>query len=638
MREADISYRVPGTFEEQRFEKLHNVVFDSPEQASKIVAKEIADLIKKKNSIGKKCVLGLSTGSSPISVYKELIRLYKNDGLTFRNVITFNLDEYCDIEKNDLNSYHFYMYENLFNKIDILDQNINIPKSNLDKKSMRSYCAKYEKKIIDLGGIDLQLLGIGRTGHIGFNEPGSHINSQTRFVSLDHITRSDAARAFNGIENVPERAITMGIKTILDAKRILLLAWGINKSEIVQKTIEGEVSSILPATYLQNHNNSTIIIDYEAASFLTRINTPWLIKSCEWDEPLKTKAISWLCKKTNKSILKLTEEDYNRNGMSELLAIEGNYYNLNIKMFNHFQNKITGWPGGKPNSDDSKRPERSKPSKKKCLIFSPHPDDDVISMGGTFDRLVTQGHEVHVAYQTSGNLAVSDQDALKHIEVISDLKEDTQKIYNQLKKEITNKDSSSIDSHQLRQLKGFISKRESLAATRYIGIPDKNVHFLNLPFYETGMARKLSPTDSDRKILISLIEKIKPHQIYAAGDLADPHGTHRICLNLIYDALEELKSKPFMKNCWVWLYRGAWQEWEVHEIDMAVPMSPEQVLKKRKSIFMHQSQKDEAMFVGDDTREFWIRAEERNKNSAEIYKKMGLADYQAMEFFKRLFF
>ena len=638
MKKDDISYRVPGTFEEQRFEKLHNVVFNSPEQASKIVAAEIAALIKEKNSKAEKCVLGLSTGSSPISVYKELVRLHKNEGLTFRNVVTFNLDEYSDINKDDINSYHFYMHENLFNKIDILDQNINIPKSNLNKKSMRSYCAKYEKKIIDLGGIDLQLLGIGRTGHIGFNEPGSHINSQTRFVSLDHITRSDAARAFNGIENVPETAITMGIKTILDAKRILLLAWGINKSEIIQKTIEGEVSSILPATYLQNHNNSSIIIDNEAASFMTRINTPWLIKSCEWDESLKLKAISWLCKKTNKSILKLTEEDYNRNGMSELLAIEGNYYDLNIKMFNHFQNKITGWPGGKPNSDDSKRPERSEPSKKKCLIFSPHPDDDVISMGGTFDRLVTQGHEVHVAYQTSGNLAVSDDDALKFIEVISDLKEDLQNKYNQLKKEIISKDASSIDSPQLRQLKGFIRKRESLAATRFIGIPDKNVHFLNLPFYETGMARKLSPTDSDRKILNSLIEKIKPHQIYAAGDLADPHGTHRICLNLIYDSLEELKSKPFMKNCWVWLYRGAWQEWEVHEIDMAVPMSPEQVLKKRKSIFMHQSQKDGAMFVGDDTREFWIRAEDRNKKSAEIYKKMGLADYQAMEFFKRYFF
>ena len=638
MKKDDISYRVPGTFEEQRFEKLHNVVFNSPEQASKIVAAEIAALIKEKNSKAEKCVLGLSTGSSPISVYKELVRLHKNEGLTFRNVVTFNLDEYSDINKDDINSYHFYMYENLFNKIDILEGNINIPKSNLNKKSIRSYCTKYEKKIIDLGGIDLQLLGIGRTGHIGFNEPGSHINSQTRFVSLDHITRSDAARAFNGIENVPETAITMGIKTILDAKRILLLAWGINKSEIIQKTIEGEVSSILPATYLQNHNNSSIIIDKEAASFMTRINTPWLIKSCEWDKPLKLKAISWLCKKTNKSILKLTEEDYNRNGMSELLAIEGNYYDLNIKMFNHFQNKITGWPGGKPNSDDSKRPERSEPSKKNCLIFSPHPDDDVISMGGTFDRLVTQGHEVHVAYQTSGNLAVSDEDALKFIEVISDLKEDTQKKYNQLKKEIINKDSSSIDSPQLRQLKGFIRKRESLAATRFIGIPDKNVHFLNLPFYETGMARKLSPTDSDRKILNSLIEKIKPHQIYAAGDLADPHGTHRICLNLIYDSLEELKSKPFMKNCWVWLYRGAWQEWEVHEIDMAVPMSPEQVLKKRKSIFMHQSQKDGAMFVGDDTREFWIRAEDRNKKSAEIYKKMGLADYQAMEFFKRYFF
>ena len=638
MKKDDISYRVPGTFEEQRFEKLHNVVFNSPEQASKIVAAEIAALIKEKNSKAEKCVLGLSTGSSPISVYKELVRLHKNEGLTFRNVVTFNLDEYSDINKDDINSYHFYMHENLFNKIDILEENINIPKSNLNKKSMRSYCAKYEKKIIDLGGIDLQLLGIGRTGHIGFNEPGSHINSQTRFVSLDHITRSDAARAFNGIENVPETAITMGIKTILYAKRILLLAWGINKSEIIQKTIEGEVSSILPATYLQNHNNSSIIIDKEAASFMTRINTPWLIKSCEWDKSLKLKAISWLCKKTNKSILKLTEEDYNRNGMSELLAIEGNYYDLNIKMFNHFQNKITGWPGGKPNSDDSKRPERSEPSKKNCLIFSPHPDDDVISMGGTFDRLVTQGHEVHVAYQTSGNLAVSDEDALKFIEVISDLKEDTQKKYNQLKKEIINKDSSSIDSPQLRQLKGFIRKRESLAATRFIGIPDKNVHFLNLPFYETGMARKLSPTDSDRKILNSLIEKIKPHQIYAAGDLADPHGTHRICLNLIYDSIEELKSKSFMKNCWVWLYRGAWQEWEVHEIDMAVPMSPEQVLKKRKSIFMHQSQKDGAMFVGDDTREFWIRAEDRNKKSAEIYKKMGLADYQAMEFFKRYFF
>ena len=335
MKKDDISYRVPGTFEEQRFEKLHNVVFNSPEQASKIVAAEIAALIKEKNSNAEKCVLGLSTGSSPISVYKELVRLHKNEGLTFRNGVTFNLDEYSDINKDDINSYHFYMYENLFNKIDILEENINIPKSNLNKKSMRSYCAKYEKKIIDLGGIDLQLLGIGQTGHIGFNEPGSHINSQTRFVSLNHITRSDAARAFNGIENVPETAITMGIKTILDAKRILLLAWGINKSEIIQKTIEGEVSSILPATYLQNHNNSSIIIDNEAASFMTRINTPWLIKSCEWDEPLKLKAISWLCKKTNKSILKLTEEDYNRNGMSELLAIEGNYYDLNIKMFNY---------------------------------------------------------------------------------------------------------------------------------------------------------------------------------------------------------------------------------------------------------------------------------------------------------------
>ena len=317
MKDIDISYRIPGTFEEQRFEKLHNIVFDSPEVASRVVAREIGDLIKNKSLIGEKCVLGLSTGSSPISVYKELVRLHENDGLTFKNVVSFNLDEYFDVKKSDLNSYHFYMYENLFNKIDIPKQNVNIPDSNLDRKSMRTYCSKYEKKIADMGGIDLQLLGIGRTGHIGFNEPGSHVNSQTRFVNLDHRTRSDAAKTFKGIENVPQKAITMGIKTILNAKRIILLAWGINKSEIIQKTIEGEVSSILPATYLQNHNNSSIIIDYEAASFLTRINTPWLIRSCEWDEPLKLKAISWLCKKTNKSILKLTEEDYNRNGMSE---------------------------------------------------------------------------------------------------------------------------------------------------------------------------------------------------------------------------------------------------------------------------------------------------------------------------------
>ena len=638
MKKENILYQFPGAFEEHRFEKLHNVTFDSPFSGSAAVADEIAALIQEKQSEGKPCVLGLATGSSPISVYKHLIKLHQEKGLSFKNVITFNLDEYYGLQPSDINSYYLFMHENLFDHIDIPSENINIPDGTLAPKKVRDYCKAYEKKIADLGGLDFQLLGIGRTGHVGFNEPGSNINSQTRLVTLDHLTRYDAAGAFQGIDNVPSKAITMGIKTILSAKRIVLLAWGINKSEIILKAVEGILTANIPTTYLQKHENTTLVLDHQAASGLTRIKTPWITGNCDWsDLSNQCKAVYWLCEKTNKSILKLTEEDYNQNGMSELLNREGNYYDLNIKMFNRLQNTITGWPAGKPNADDSKRPERSQPEKKRSIIFSPHPDDDVISMGGTFDRLVTQGHEVHVAYQTSGNIAVSNDEALKYIEVITDIIEDPS-VYDDLKEELLHKEKNTIDSLALRTLKGTIRKRESLAATRYVGIPDDQVHFLNLPFYESGKVQKNPPSQEDIDITNELISSVKPHQIYAAGDLADPHGTHRICLNILFDSIDQLKSDSFMKDCWVWLYRGAWQEFEVHEIEMAVPMSPDQVLRKRKAIFYHQSQKDSVMFQGSDDREFWVRAEDRNRTSAKRYRDLGLSDYQAMELFQRYHF
>jgi len=638
MKKENILYQFPGAFEEHRFEKLHNVTFDSPFSGSAAVADEIAALIQEKQSEGKPCVLGLATGSSPISVYKHLIKLHQEKGLSFKNVITFNLDEYYGLQPSDINSYYLFMHENLFDHIDIPSENINIPDGTLAPKKVRDYCKAYEKKIADLGGLDFQLLGIGRTGHVGFNEPGSNINSQTRLVTLDHLTRYDAAGAFQGIDNVPSKAITMGIKTILSAKRIVLLAWGINKSEIILKAVEGILTANIPTTYLQKHENTTLVLDHQAASGLTRIKTPWITGNCDWsDLSNQCKAVYWLCEKTNKSILKLTEEDYNQNGMSELLNREGNYYDLNIKMFNRLQNTITGWPAGKPNADDSKRPERSQPEKKRSIIFSPHPDDDVISMGGTFDRLVTQGHEVHVAYQTSGNIAVSNDEALKYIEVITDIIEDPS-VYDDLKEELLHKEKNTIDSLALRTLKGTIRKRESLAATRYVGIPDDQVHFLNLPFYESGKVQKNPPSQEDIDITNELISSVKPHQIYAAGDLADPHGTHRICLNILFDSIDQLKSDSFMKECWVWLYRGAWQEFEVHEIEMAVPMSPDQVLRKRKAIFYHQSQKDSVMFQGSDDREFWVRAEDRNRTSAKRYRDLGLSDYQAMELFQRYHF
>ena len=627
-----------GKYEDTRYEKIHNITYNSSQAASVLVAQEIAQLIKAKQQEETFCVLGLATGSSPIKVYEELVRMHKKEGLSFYNVITFNLDEYYGMDKNNIQSYFYFMHEHLFNHIDIPPENINIPDGNIAPDKLQQYCIDYEMKIKKLGGLDFQLLGIGRTGHIGFNEPGSHLNSETRLITLDHITRVDAASSFFGIENVPRKAITMGIGTVKNAKRIVLLAWGVNKNHIIKKTIEGTVSSYVPASYLQDHNNTTFILDQEAAANLTRIKTPWLVTSCDWDIKLKLKAVVWLSNLLKKPILKLTDKDYNNNGMSELLMQEGTAYDLNIKMFNKLQNTITGWPGGKPNADDTKRPERAEPSKKRVLILSPHPDDDVISMGGTFDRLIKQGHEVHVAYQTSGNIAVSDEEALKFAEVSMEINVDSKKVKDIIKFIKNKKRNESIDSLEVRHLKGTIRKRESLAATRYLGLLDENVHFLNLPFYETGTIKKGNLKDEDITIMTSLIERIKPHQIYAAGDLADPHGTHKVCLDALFKALKVLKKEKYMNECWVWLYRGAWHEWELYEIEMAVPLSPDQILRKRHSIFFHQSQKDGVMFQGDDAREFWVRVEDRNRLTAKKYNDFGLADYAAIEAFKRYYF
>jgi len=637
LENKSLLYSPAGQFEETRFEKIHNVIVENSNHGSILAAQEIATLIRKKEKENKPCVLGLATGSSPIVVYDELIRMHKEEGLSFANVITFNLDEYYPMDKKNIQSYHYFMHENLFNHIDILPENIHIPDGTISDNALNQYCIDYENKIESAGGLDFQLLGIGRTGHIGFNEPGSHFNSGTRSITLDYITRVDASTAFLGIDNVPRKAITMGIGTIRKAKRIVLLAWGTNKARVVKKTIEGEISADVPATYLQKHDNTTFVLDTEASSEITRVKTPWLVTSCSWEDNLKRRAVVWLSQLLNKSILKLTDKDYNNNGMSGLLVEEGTAYDLNIKMFNHLQHTITGWPGGKPNADDTKRPERAKPAKKRVIIFSPHPDDDVISMGGTFDRLVEQGHDVHVAYQTSGNIAVSDEEALKYAEVSNKINGGSAEI-RKIIKSIQAKEENSVDTKEVRKLKGLIRRSECFAATRYLDLPDSNVHFLDLPFYETGTIIKNKLSNDDVDIMCSLIENIKPHQIYSAGDLADPHGTHRVCLDALFIALEKLKPNKFMDDCFVWLYRGAWHEWETYEIDMAVPMSPDQVLKKRHAIFYHQSQKDGVMFQGDDSREFWVRVEDRNKLTAQKYNDLGLADYAAIEAFKRYYF
>jgi glucosamine-6-phosphate deaminase len=570
------------------FEKLPVSIYESSMEASKAVASEIAALIKSKQRKGEKAVLGLATGATPKKVYTELVRMHKEQGLSFHNVVAFNLDEYYPLQPEALQSYRRFMEENLFNHIDIDLNNCFIPNGATPSAMIKLHCEEYEKLIESYGGIDFQLLGIGRNGHIGFNEPGSHHNSVTRLITLDNITRLDSAYEFGSLANVPRKAMTMGVSTVLKAKRIVLLAWGERKAGIIKQAVEGPVSEFVPASYLQGHHNTEFILDANAAAELTRKKTPWLTDEVKWEKGMIKKAVTHLALSLHKPILKLTNNDYNENGLSSLLALYGQAYDINVEVFNQLQGTITGWPGGKPGADDTNRPERAHPAQKRVLIFSPHPDDDIISMGGTFQRLVDQGHEVHVAYQTSGNIAVADDEAFRFIEFVKEYnyhfgidKHGPDHIYKEALSFLQTKKNGEKDSDALRQVKGMIRRGEARNTCRFVGIPEQQIHFLNLPFYETGLVEKKPIGEPDFKIITNLIEHIQPHQIYAASDLADPHGTHKVCLDGVLEAVKRLKTKPFMKDCWLWLYKGAWAEWDIDLIEMAVPMSPDQVLKKK---------------------------------------------------------
>jgi glucosamine-6-phosphate deaminase len=627
------------------FEQIAVDIYPTAKDGSKAVAQEIAALIKERQGTNKPVVLGLATGSTPKYLYAELVRLHKEEGLSFKNVITFNLDEYYPIEADALQSYNRFMKEQLFNHIDISAENCHVPDGTLPKEKVKEYAAEYERRIEAAGGIDLQILGIGTNGHIGFNEPGSTLTSHTRLVTLDNATRQANAFEFANMSQVPRLAITMGLSTIFKAKRIILLAWGTHKAKIVRRSVEGHSTDQVPASLLQQHPDCKFVIDEQAAEELTRFKEPWLTGDCEWTPKLRRKAVTNLALKLNKPILMLTDRDYNENGLNDLIVQYGSAYELNIEEFNGIRDTITGWPGGKPGAQLPNHPERSEPLHKRVLIFSPHPDDDIISMGGTFIRLHEQGHDVHVAYQTSGNIAVTDEFVLRFIdfavgfEGMFDIdRSKSSQILEDAKAFLRVKKPSQKDTPEIRAIKGLIRRGEAKATCRYVGIPETNIHYQNLPFYETGTIEKKPMGEEDIQMTVDLLREVKPQQIYCAGDLADPHGTHKVCLDIIFAALERLKHEDFMKDCWVWLYKGAWQEWNIHEIEMAVPMSPDQVLQKRLGIFIHQSQKDVVPFQGTDLREFWERAEDRNANTANLYDQLGLQKYAAMEAFVRYHF
>ena len=639
-------YRPENAFERSvltRLEKIPADIYESAEEGANHIACEIAQLIRDKQKAGRFCVLALPGGNSPRNVYSALIRMHKEEGLSFRNVIIFNLYEYYPLTADAINSNLNALKEMFLDHVDIDKQNIFSPDGTIPKDTIFEYCRLYEQRIESFGGLDAVLLGIGRVGNIGFNEPGSRLNSTTRLILLDNDSRNEASKMFGSIESTPISSITMGVSTILAAKKIFLMAWGDDKAKMVKECVEGAVTDTIPASYLQTHNNAHVVIDLSAAGNLTRIHRPWLVTSCEWNDKLIRSAIVWLCQLTGKPILKLTNKDYNENGLSELLALFGSAYNVNIKIFNDLQHTITGWPGGKPNADDTYRPERAKPYPKRIVVFSPHPDDDVISMGGTIRRLVEQKHDVHVAYETSGNIAVGDEEVIRFLHFINGFNQifnnsEDQVItdkYAEIRKFLKEKKDGDIDTRDILTIKGLIRRGEARTACTYNNIPLDHCHFLDLPFYETGRIQKGPLTEADVEIVRNLLREVKPHQIFVAGDLADPHGTHRVCTDAVFAAidLEKEEGAKWLKDCRIWMYRGAWAEWEIENIEMAVPISPEELRAKRNSILKHQSQMESAPFLGNDERLFWQRSEDRNRGTAALYDSLGLASYEAMEAF-----
>ena len=639
-------YRPENAFERSvltRLEKIPTDIYESAEEGARQIALDIAQTIREKQKAGRFCVLALPGGNSPRNVCSALIRMHQEEGLSFRNVVVFNLYEYYPMAADAINSNLNALKAMLLDHVDIDMQNVYSPNGAIAKDTIFEYCRLYEQRIESFGGIDIALLGIGRVGNIGFNEPGSRLNSTTRLILLDNASRNDASKLFGSIESTPISSITMGVATILSAKKIYLMAWGEEKAKMVKECVEGTVTDTIPASYLQTHNNAHVVVDLSAAANLTRIQRPWLVTSCEWNDKLIRSAIVWLCQLTGKPILKLTNKDYNENGLSELLALFGSAYNVNIKIFNDLQHTITGWPGGKPNADDTYRPERAVPFPKRVIIFSPHPDDDVISMGGTLRRLVEQGHDVHVAYETSGNIAVGDEEVIRFLHFINGFNQlfnnsaDTviNEKYAEIRKFLREKKDGDMDTRDILTIKGLIRRGEARTACTYNNIPLDHCHFLDLPFYETGKIQKNPISEADVEIVRKLLREVKPHQIFVAGDLADPHGTHRVCTDAVFAAidLEKEDGAEWLKECRIWMYRGAWAEWEIENIEMAVPISPEELRAKRNSILKHQSQMESAPFLGNDERLFWQRSEDRNHATAALYNSLGLASYEAMEAF-----
>jgi glucosamine-6-phosphate deaminase len=624
-----------------RFEKIPAHIYASMDEASQVLACEIAGDIRDSSKANRNYVIALSGGRSPLSLFQHLINLHRTENLSFKNVAVFLLYEFYPLSReSDSNLRH--VEESFLRHTDIPAENIHYPDGFMNKNDIYDFSCKYEKLISEYGGIDLMLLGIGSAGTLGLNGPGTSVNSRTHLVLMDNASRKESAQLFTSIENVPLGVITMGLGTIMEAKKIVLLAFGESKASIIRKTVEGSATDSIPATCLQHHQNTKVILDLSSSYELKRISHPWLVTNCEWDNKLIRRAIVWLCQLTKKPVLKLTNKDYSENGLSELLALYGSAYNVNIRIFNDIQHTITGWPGGKPDADDSNRPERAKPYPKRIIVLSPHPDDDVISMGGTLRRLCDQKHEVHVAYQTSGNIAVGDEEVIRYCEYMRDISEKYAPEENKIKSKAEeiihylryNKNDEGMPEHpDVLFIKGTIRREEARNAARYSGLKDENIHFLDLPFYETGLVKKNPVSEKDVEIIKDLLLRVKPDEMFVAGDLADPHGTHKVCLDAALAAIDEIKEQQWMKECRIWMYRGAWAEWEMDHIEMAVPISPEELRHKRNAILKHQSQAESAPYLGDDERLFWQRAEDRNRATAEMYNQLGLASYEAIEAF-----
>ena len=626
-----------------RFEKVPTDIFPTIEEGAVDIANQLEADIKKREQEGRKFVMGVGSGSSLTPIFQELIRRHEAGRLSFSNVVVFNAYEYFPLNAENVNRSINQLKERFLNHVDIEAENIFTPDGTLAQDDVQEHCRQYEQHIKEQGGLDVILLGIGRMGNIATNEPGSSLTSASRLILIDETAREEMKMSFGSQETVPPCSITMGISTILSARRIFLTAWGEEKADIIKKTVEGKVSDTVPASFLQTHNDAHVVIDLSAAAKLTRIQHPWLVASCKWTDKLVRSALVWLCQVTGKPILKLTNKDYNENGLSELLALYGSAYNANIKIFNDLQHTITGWPGGKPDADDTYRPERAKPFPKRVIVFSPHPDDDVISMGGTLRRLVQQGHDVHVAYETSGNIAVGDEEVVRFMHFINGFNqlfgneqdEVIKSKYKEIKEFLKHKKEGDIDTQDVRTIKGLIRRGEARTACTFNQIPLDHVHFLDLPFYESGKIEKLPMGEADVNIVRKRISTVQPHQIYVAGDLADPHGTHRKCTDAVLAAidLEKEAKAAWLKDCRVWMYRGAWAEWEIENIEMCVPISPEELRAKRNSILKHQSQMESAPFLGNDERLFWQRSEDRNRGTAKLYDDLGMACYEAMEAF-----